>query len=270
MERNSESGKITKTENTNHQRPIDKDTLNVYFIITLNCNANCSYCYWKYEKDKRENVTHDFKKVRDFLAVQLTEYKKIKFIIYGGEPSVHPLLPYLIYSLFNDYRNFDIDIYMTTNLLKPLEYWDFIKQYKRLHVTATYHSEQVENEIIWFFQALQLGIKNIVLMKHKDNTEQIFKIYDYYSRWFDNIKIRPIEQEEKAEYGSWKNWICYPGYVIRENGDLMYCWSDMKYDNFKIYNIYNDPIKKLSPFRICPHSTCYCPEPRYRIKLSEL
>lgn len=63
----------------------NKDMRFVTFILTQNCNLNCSYCY---EHHKTKNV-FDVELIKEILSKELSindNYSEICFDFFGGEP----------------------------------------------------------------------------------------------------------------------------------------------------------------------------------------
>ena len=57
---------------------------NLTFIVTNDCNLNCSYCFQKKEKKTMDNNT--IKTAVDFFYPFLKSDDKIYISFYGGEP----------------------------------------------------------------------------------------------------------------------------------------------------------------------------------------
>lgn len=257
------------------------NALEITFVLTQKCNIECWYCYWNEERDIRETVDHDFDKVIEF--IKLHERKHLLFQFYGGEPTIHPKLIEYADILNKEFNS--IDMWMHTNLLKSKRYFEQFNKYDNFRVNCSFHTDWIPDVDKWFEKVYELNNSVIYLMLQANNFDQIEKLY------FENVNkkfvwICPVHQILETEtydkmkdtfdkdhiyehgFGSYKNLMCKPGFVIRENGDIMRCWAQMAH-RYKIFNLYTNPMKHIHDWTICGFKVCYCDQPYPRMKPTE-
>lgn len=261
---------------------IDYDNaLEITFVLTQKCNIKCWYCYWNEEKDIRETVDHDFDKVIEFIKIH--EREKLLFQFYGGEPTIHPKLIEYTDILNKEFNN--VDLWMHTNLLQSKKYFEQFNKYNNYRINCSFHSDWVPNIDKWIEKVYSLNNSTIYLMLQDNNFDLIKELYDKNVNkktvWICAIhqileteiyykmkKTFPKEHIYEHEFGSYKNLMCKPGFVIRENGDIMRCWAQMAH-RYKIFNLYTNPMKHIPDWTICGFKVCYCNQPYPRMKPTE-
>jgi sulfatase maturation enzyme AslB (radical SAM superfamily) len=257
------------------------NTLELTFVLTQKCNIKCWYCYWNKEKDIRETVEHDFDKVIEF--IKLHEKKNLLFQFYGGEPTIHPKLIEYTNILNKTFNN--VSLLMHTNLLKPRKYFEQFNKYDNFKINCSFHTDWIPDVEEWFKKVYMLNNSVIYFILQENNFDQIEKLY------FENVSkktviISPIEQILGTEtyyrmkeifpkehihehsFKNYKNLMCKPGFIIRENGDIMRCWAQMVH-KYKIFNLYTDPIRHIPDWILCGFPVCFCEQAYSRIKPTE-
>jgi sulfatase maturation enzyme AslB (radical SAM superfamily) len=261
---------------------IDYDnTLEIALVLTQKCNIKCWYCYWNEEKDIRETVEHDFDKVIEF--IKLHERKNLAFQFYGGEPTIHPKLIEYTDRLKKEFV--DVELSLFTNLLKSKEYFSQFNKYINFRINCSFHTDWIPDIDKWFEKVYLLKYSSIYLILQENNFDKIKKAY------FENVNKKtvwvcpiyqilgtdvyykmketfPKEHIHEHSFGEYKNLMCKPGFIIRENGDIMRCWAQMG-QRYKIFNLYTDPIKHIPDWTICGFSTCFCEQEYPRMKPTE-
>lgn len=255
--------------------------LEVTFVLTQKCNIDCWYCYWHYEPDVRDTVEHDFNKVIEFLKLHKRE--GLYFQFYGGEPTIHPKLIDYTDQLHEEFDS--PKVFMHTNLLRSKKYFEQFNKYPDFNVHCSFHSDWVKDIDGWFSKVHAIKNSKIYFMVQEGNFELV---YDLYLKHKDTKKcfVCPIKQILNTNlhynirdvvsqkdiyehhYLSYRHKMCMPGYIIRENGDVMRCWAQMQ-QRYKIFNIYEDKMKKVDPWMFCGFETCFCDQPYKRLKPNE-
>lgn len=246
--------------------------LEVTLVLTQKCNLNCWYCYWHDEPDVRETVDHDFEKVIEFIKVHWRD--KLYFQFYGGEPTIHPKLIEYTDRL---HEEFDPKIYMHTNLMRSVNYFKQFNKYPDFNVHCSFHSDHVVDIEGWFRKAYAIKNSKIYFMVQENNFDLI---YDLYLKHREQKKcyVCPIRQILNTDlhdhirdvivqndiyehsFQGFRHMMCMPGYIIRENGDVMRCWAQMQ-QRYKIMNIYKDEMKRIPDWMLCGYHTCFCDQP---------
>jgi len=256
-------------------------TLEITFVITQKCNIKCWYCYWNDEKDIRETVEHDFNKVIEFIKVH--KKKNLFFQFYGGEPTLHPKLIEYADRLNEEFDN--VTLLMHTNLLRSKKYYEQFNKYDDFLINCSFHSDWVKNVDEWFEKVYLLKNSEVFFMLQENNTKQILRLYYKHSNrkklWicpihqilgtetYKNMKSSyDLEDIYEHSYNNYKNQMCKPGFIIRENGDIMRCWAQMP-RRYKIFNIYKDPMKHIQDWTFCVSKICFCDQAYPRMEMKE-
>ena len=255
--------------------------LEITFVLSRTCNIQCWYCYWLEEKDLRKNVDHAFNKVIGF--IKLHEREHLLFQFYGGEPTISPNLIEYAIRLNEEFKN--VDLLMHTNLIRSKQYFEQFNQFDNFRINCSFHSDWIPDVNKWMEKVYLLKDSAIYLMLQENNFDQIEKLY------FENVNKKPIQicpihqiletetyykmmetfpKEHVFEhgFGNYKNLMCKPGFIIRENGDIMRGWAQMSHF-YKIFNLYTDPIKRIHDWTICGFPVCYCDQDYPRMKPTE-
>lgn len=260
-------------------------TMFITLMVTKKCNLNCSYCDVITGKEKSRYVSIiDFWILLKWMKFN-AKRPNISFGFFGGEPSLNPNINRFAYMLKNEFQNKqNLEINMTTNLIKPKEYW--IKLDKDIKIAASYHNNKIYSK--WFEKALILKDKgqlhHIVLMLTNENKNTIIKAYKRYSKILPCI-ICPINQIMGHEYEKFKkdmiielgenpfedsekelfydkvgvknNHMCSSGYIINEYGYLFRCWPTINSPiNHK--SIFEYPYQRIPIWHMCDNYTDAC------------
>ena len=65
---------------------------NVFLHILTACNLSCSHCYINHEQHGRETISRD--RLEKWVRIFADSQKKSNIIFLGGEPTMHPDLPF--------------------------------------------------------------------------------------------------------------------------------------------------------------------------------
>jgi len=261
------------------------NTMFVTLLVTKFCNIKCWYCDVLTDDSKKSRFMNlsDIDKIIHFINIQ-DQPKKPNICInfFGGEPTLNPHLADMVYKIkeyFEGKRN--IDILITTNLIKPLEYFKSLP--KELIYAVSFHSDWIKDPDEWFEKARYLNsnmqLYHAVLMMQKNNMDLI---YHCYNKNYDIPSIIcPIDQiindkkyiEYKNKFNNWdmfedsekelfydkdnviKYHMCSSGIIIDEYGNLYRCWPTI---NKPIANIFENPDKKIPAWHICDNYTSNC------------
>lgn len=250
-----------------------ENTTFISFVITRDCSAGCWYCHWNGVDDAHESL--DFNKVLEFIDIQGNN--NVHFTFYGGEPTQSiNLIPYMNI-LNNRYKH--IKMVLITNLLKSIDYFQYISSIQNLRVIASYHSDVVPDIADWLKKVDLFDDIHVRLMMTEDNKNVIIKLWGELSYNY-NVHIKPIEQmgvthesdhdpetpvtHKHPRITQFRYMMCSAGFVIRENGDVFKCWEDTK----KILNLNTETIPKINKWSLCLHDNCTCGQrfPKLSIK----
>lgn len=270
----------------NHEDIVDiNNTMFVTLLITKLCNIQCWYCDVLTKKSKKSHFMNlsDIDKIIHFIDIQ-DQPKKPNICInfFGGEPTLNPHLFNMVYKIkeyFEDKRN--VDILITTNLMKPIEYFKNLP--KELTYAASFHSDWVKDPDEWFEKARYLNnngqLYHVVLMLQMNNMDLI---YDCYNKNYDiPMIICPIDQiindknyiKYKDTFDNWdmfedsekelfysrnksdKFHMCSSGIIIDEYGDLYKCWPTI---NKAVTNVFENPDIKIPTWHLCDNYTSNC------------
>lgn len=255
--------------------------LEITFVLTQKCNADCWYCYWHTERDVRNTVKHDFDKVIEFIKLHMRD--ELYFQFYGGEPTIHPKLIEYTERLHDEFVY--PKIFMHTNLMHSKAYFKQFNKYPDFNVHCSFHSDIVKDIDKWFEKVYAIKNSKIYFMVQENNWDLI---YDLYLKHKDKKKcfICPIKQILNTDlhdhirdvivqndvyehkFQGFRHMMCMPGFIIRENGDVMRCWAQMQ-SFYKIFNIYEDEMRRVPDWLLCGYHTCFCDQPYLRKTVKE-
>ena len=197
-----------------------KDLLSTFFVtllVTRACNAKCTYCDVIYEstgKPMKSRIVNqdEFDKVLEFIDFQDSPFRpNLNLSFFGGEPTINPNLNHFIeksHIHFKGKRN--LDLQMTSNLIKPIEYFVDLGH---VRTAASLHTEQIkESSTEWFKKVNLLHERNmlqhVVMMLTKSNIDEIIQLYKEYADQFKCIVV-PIDQFMSSdEYETMKRFVC--------------------------------------------------------------
>lgn len=163
-------------------------------------------------------------------------------------------------------------------------YFKQFNKYPDFNVHCSFHSDIVKDIDGWFEKVYAIKNSKIYFMVQEGNWDLI---YDLYLQHKDKKKcyVCPIRQilNTKLHYNirdvivqndiyehsfqGFRHNMCMPGFIIRENGDVMRCWAQMKHF-YKNFNIYMDEMRRVPDWLLCGYHTCFCEQeyPRKTIK----
>jgi len=104
------------------------------WIINNICTNHCSYCPENIHTGK--NHHYDWNHAKTFIDACFEKYGNVHCSISGGEPTVSPFFKDLIGLIYDKGGT----IHLTTNLVRPLEYWEDIAL-KFCSMAVSYHPE---------------------------------------------------------------------------------------------------------------------------------
>lgn len=278
--------KFKNDKKLNNQRLVDIGrTIFITLLITKFCNIRCWYCDVLTNKSKKSRFMNldDIEKVIQFIDIQ-DQPKKPNICInfFGGEPTLNPYLSDMIYKLkdyFEGKRN--LDLLITTNLIKPLEYFKSLP--KELIYATSFHSDWINDIDEWIEKARYLNDNNqlyhVVLMMQKTNMDLIYSIYEKnndlpiiicpidqvvndikYNEFKTRVNNYDIFEDSEIELfynrnHSDKYHMCSSGLIIDEYGNLYNCWPTI---NNPVTNIFESPTKKIPGWHLCDNYSSNC------------
>ena len=133
-----------------HTYDTEEQTLTISWDVTGRCPYNCSYCYERNNLQKRkmepriESLTQGISNLKQLLP----ETRKVRFYLFGGEPTAHrDFLPFIRHLR----ENFpDAQLSCTSNLFRNL---DFLKQLyaidENFYYGVSVHFEYAKEDILW-------------------------------------------------------------------------------------------------------------------------
>jgi sulfatase maturation enzyme AslB (radical SAM superfamily) len=247
------------------------NTTYINLLTTNQCNNACWYCCsdCQYKKDTYEYFPDEsFSRLLQFIDVQGNPSLDLHFI--GGEPTLHPKLKEWC-TILEERYGFSLDMHMTTNAMKPLDYWrDFPMRRPNGTVTCSFHSDFVRDVDKWFDSMRLLRDNNslqaIFLMAQKDNLDLLSGLYDKYRKELP-VKINPIFQCKDTP--EWRAFEKRGFEVQNEHKETLqnYCNTDVQVlysdgtrddDNFDSYNNFQGMMCN-SGFVVLPNGdVTYC------------
>ena len=130
-----------------------RDLFTVSWLLGRFCNYKCSYC-WPYARSDRKDhrPTELCLKTIDEIKRQAREnnFNSFHFSLSGGEPTFHPGYLDILKHLADDVHNTNYtSVHMTTNMSRNMkwheEYVEAVKPFHRASITASLHTEHVNN-----------------------------------------------------------------------------------------------------------------------------
>jgi MoaA/NifB/PqqE/SkfB family radical SAM enzyme len=274
--------------------PFDKDELiaiqNTSFytlLVTGRCNSKCWYCNVNFKKT-RDITIKDMKNIIKFISFQ-NNPKNPNLVIhfFGGEPTLNKNIKIFSEMLKNKFPKRNLNILLTTNLLKSLEYFKTLPKY--ITFVASYHSDHIPNTDKWIEKARYLKDSNqlysIDFMLQKRNSDFILELYKKYRKEFpciilpitqilrtdsylkikqkliDEINENPFEDTETEVFADYENkgklHMCSAGLIIDEYGNVFYCWKKRNNKNL-IINIFEKPETQVGKWHPCETYDGYC------------
>lgn len=243
--------------------------IDICWDITTVCNFNCPYCFNKKEYNKPLLFTKSM--VDSTIDLLAAISNPLTIGILGGEPTMHPLLNYIVSRLVS--LDNVVKIKIVSNSSKDMSY---IMQDPKVHLCLSYHP--LANN--FYIDNLNLPRVTLYILMVKS---QIAKIEEFYSKAKDyKISIVPeyivtprddvllfnscipdpklyknrgeLLSFKDAYNISFKNRTCMLShYKITADGSVI-----LECHNYKIGTIYNEGVSKLITIRqsICHNEVC--------------
>ena len=131
-----------------------RDIFTVSWLLGRFCNYRCSYC-WPYARSDRKDhrPTELCLRTVDEIKRQARDngFNSFHFSLSGGEPTFHPGYFDILKHLAQDIENTNYtSIHMTSNCSRKMkwfeEYVEIAKSFHRASITASLHTEHVDNK----------------------------------------------------------------------------------------------------------------------------
>lgn len=258
---------------------LEKKPLRIAVESTNICNANCSFCAYKYSK--RQRAIMDFETYKNILEqIKVFNCKELKFTPITGDPFLDPgLVEKIKYA--KSLNCFKV-IYTFTNLigLDSDKVDDFVNSGLTKIMISTCFQNREDYKRIFGVDQFDRVMKNIIallesnkrngspidiaiLLRHdkgfnlKNNRyyqkisefpHKIFVRNDDYDNWSGLIKLENLPKGQMFSENKNKNFPCsqlYNGFIVTPNGDVGVCWArDLNLD-LKIGNINEKTLKEI-------------------------
>ena len=163
-----------------------RDLFTVSWLLGRFCNYRCSYC-WPYARSDRKDhrPTELCLRTVDEIKRQarLNGFNSFHFSLSGGEPTFHPGYFDILTHLAQDIENTNYtSIHMTSNCSRKMkwfeEYVEIAKSFHRASITASLHTEHVDNK-----EKMQEFADKLILCQ--ENDVQITINMVMVPEWFD-------------------------------------------------------------------------------------
>lgn len=156
------------------------ETAHANITLTNKCNNSCYYCIGGFNVPRKEYEFLSKNQFSELVKLLLAQEKpKMSMTLIGGEPTVHKDFPYFLNEAGKIKNNY---VHVTTNLLKPYEYFNSLPLKKSFGFTCSYHSNGVKDDDEWFSKVDLLYEKgclfDVFLMLTEKNIDKIKKLYD--------------------------------------------------------------------------------------------
>jgi len=116
-----------------------KNHLFLTWVLNNICTNHCSYCPKEIHSGKNHN--YEWEIARKFILNCFEKYGNIHCSVSGGEPTVSPFFKDLVNLIYDNGGT----MHLTTNLVKPINYWKDIR-FKFSSIAASYHPEFMPSE----------------------------------------------------------------------------------------------------------------------------
>ena len=178
-----------------------KERLYIHWDITTKCNYKCNYCYAieNYSKENNWNKEETYSNIKAILkSIEISKLPVFLGLL-GGEPTLSKwyfeILEYINKKIIPKHK--DNRLYITTNLSKPLSYWEKHPKYEKTFILASFHPEynttdsSIElfiNKLLYLKDFFKVKV-NIMLDPKYDFVTEIFiqKIKKYSLNKYINI-----------------------------------------------------------------------------------
>lgn len=258
---------------------LERKPLRIGVEPTNACNANCSFCAYKYSKRKKSIM--DFETYKNVLEqIRSFDCKELKFTPITGDALVDPgLIEKIKYAKSLDC--FEV-IYTFTNLigLDAEKVDDFVNSGLTKVLISTCLQNREDYKRIYGVDKFDRVIKNIIallesnkrngspidigiLLRHdkgydlKNNpyyqkiskfNPKISVLNDDYDNWSGLVRLENLPKGQKFIQEQVKNFPCsqfYNGFIVTPDGDVGVCWArDLNLD-LKIGNIHENSLDEI-------------------------
>ena len=273
------NNKLKRRKLFNLLQKLEEFPLRVAIEPTNICNANCSFCAYKYSTRKKSVMEFEiYKKI--LKQIKELGCRELKFTPIIGDPFLDPgFIEKIRYAKSLDWFT---TIYTYTNLigLERSKVDDFItsgltsltistclqnrEDFKRIHGVDKF--DKVMSNIFALLESnkkhgfpINIGIslrhdKNFDLTNNQyyqkilKFTHKISVLNDDYDNWCGLIKIEDLPKGQSFRKNQDKTIPCsqlYNGFIVTSAGDVGACWArDVNLD-LEIGNIYQDNLSKI-------------------------
>ena len=230
-----------------------RDLFTVSWLLGRFCNYRCSYC-WPYARSDRKDhrPTELCLRTVDEIKRQarLNGFNSFHFSLSGGEPTFHPGYFDILKHLAQDIENTNYtSIHMTSNCSRKMkwfeEYVEIAKSFHRASITASLHTEHVDNK-----EKMQEFADKLILCQ--ENDVQITINMVMVPEWFDrdwgnalffheqgiNVTLKPQSDPTASRvvegYTEEQLQTLYNGMPQRGYTDVKRKWANRPKPNFQI------------------------------------
>ena len=171
--------------------------LYIHWDITTKCNYSCNYCYAEKHYSAQDSWQKESQKKDIDLIIKTIELSTLPVFLglLGGEPTTSQHYEYILEQiqekiLPNSNRN---RLYITTNLSKPLKYWEEHIKIPGAFLLASFHPEHntTEKDMDIFIEKL-LYLKDYFKVKVNIMLDPNFD--DINFKWIDKIKEHNLHE----------------------------------------------------------------------------
>jgi len=243
-----------------------RDIFTVSWLLGRFCNYKCSYC-WPYARSDRKDhrPTELCLRTVDEIKRQarLNGFNSFYFSLSGGEPTFHPGYFDILKHLAQDIENTNYtSIHMTSNCSRKMkwfeEYVEIAKSFHRANITASLHTEHVDNK-----EKMQEFADKLILCQ--ENDVQITINMVMVPEWFDrdwenalffheqgiNVTLKPQSDPTASRvvegYTEEHLQTLYNGMPQRGYTDVKRKWANRPKPKFKIPDGVKKPSESVPP-----------------------
>ncbi len=259
------------------------DTLQMIFIPTEDCDLKCYYCSrgCHTNTDVYKCSLSEFEKLLDFVELQGKKY--VDFQFFGGEPTQHPNLNEMAWMVNDRFGDKLIRLEISTNMIKPLDYFTGILWPDLTKFSCSYHSDSGDGDL-WMNKVNILNeydfigdVKMVITPENEDYIIDLFGRHDNNN--FRIYEMLPQEQMEGTEWAdslndlytefdfdyigeyrirdSYKGMMCSTGFRVDQRGNVYYCWRKFNDRNSRpILNTFKEEPRQVSEWHLCSYDDC--------------
>lgn len=261
------------------------------------CNYSCIYCPIKSNKYASRGILDEtIVYINNINRSNKGRRVNIEVTLFGGEPTLHKDLEYIIKSLSSKNK-----VRVFTNLSANSSLYKNLYSKYNVQYSISYHPDQInsdkfisklskiDKESIGFINVMKIDkyeidiLKVLEYLRENRITYRICPIHGignkseflqsiiynnkYHTNFYDTEIVydtgerKSYTEQELRFYNltSFKGYICYKGYssfFINHDGKIYKCLQDMKKDS--IYSIKSPYSEIFSIEKSCPYDTCMC------------